>query len=86
MEYSRIRRDYIEAYKAKDEAGKVRARREWLEIGKKSKAMRIPPRPLSDLLKSGYARIRDEKRAAKVGAGLSVRRHEEGFIREMMNK
>lgn len=86
VEYSRIRRDYIEAYKAKDEAGKVRARREWLELGKKSKAMRIPPRPLSDLLKSGYARIRDEKRAAKVGAGLSVRRHEGGFIREMMNK
>lgn len=83
--YDEIRRDYIRAYKANDEKGKAKARREWIEVSKQSKALGLKPRTLTSLLRSGRINEKASNLALEEGTGVAVQKGEREFIRRMKN-
>lgn len=83
--YDEIRRDYVRAYKAKDEKAMAKARKEWLEVSKQSKALGLKPRTLSSLLRSGRMNEKASNLALEEGTGVAVQKREREFIRQMKN-
>lgn len=77
-----IKRDYIKAANAKDNAGMAKARQEWLEMQDAKRKNGIKVQPLSDLLKAPQEQ---KTREAGVVGGVTTTKSNREFIRRISN-